>query len=309
MRNRCSTLAALAAGCFFVVGCSNDNGDSDAATSAPDAASAKDGGGVDQSAPADEVGAPGQDAGAACCPVGYMLYDCELPGGGTGMACHDPAMGCASSTTCGQGCDPQVVGRCACVENQLCQLSEHFDINRCACVPNQDADAGPDAPADAKASDAKAVDTSARVDGACVDNLLCIRGDHFDPTLCRCVPDSDGAVDGPAQVDGACVDNLLCIRGDHFDPALCRCVPDTDAGVTVDVATHGDGPCLDTVLCIAGDHFDSTLCRCVPDGNACTSASECVGALPALCETCADATAGCAHFACTGGKCTIAYCP
>jgi hypothetical protein len=54
--------------------------------------------------------------------------------------------------------------------------------------------------------------------GTCVDNVLCIRGDHFDTTLCKCVPDADA---GPV-----CIDNVLCIRGDHFDTTLCKCVPD-----------------------------------------------------------------------------------
>jgi hypothetical protein len=51
------------------------------------------------------------DAGA-CCPVGWSLYSCTYPEGGTGMACHNPALGCASSLTCGQGCDQVVNGRC-----------------------------------------------------------------------------------------------------------------------------------------------------------------------------------------------------
>ena len=28
--------------------------------------------------------------------------------------------------------------------------------------------------------------------GTCVENVLCIRGDHFDTTLCKCVPDQAG---------------------------------------------------------------------------------------------------------------------
>jgi hypothetical protein len=55
-------------------------------------------------------GAP-TDAGA-CCPVTWSMYQCQFPDGGTGLACHNPAMGCASSLTCGQGCDPVVSGRC-----------------------------------------------------------------------------------------------------------------------------------------------------------------------------------------------------
>lgn len=53
----------------------------------------------------------GVDAGA-CCPAGWFLYDCAWPDGGVGHACHNPALGCASSLTCGVGCDAVVVGRC-----------------------------------------------------------------------------------------------------------------------------------------------------------------------------------------------------
>jgi hypothetical protein len=51
------------------------------------------------------------DAGA-CCPSGWNVYSCTYPDGGAGMACHNPALGCASSLTCGQGCDSVVTGRC-----------------------------------------------------------------------------------------------------------------------------------------------------------------------------------------------------
>jgi hypothetical protein len=54
----------------------------------------------------------GQADSGACCPAGYDLYACTFADGGTGQACHNPAMGCASSTTCGLGCDPVVNGRC-----------------------------------------------------------------------------------------------------------------------------------------------------------------------------------------------------
>jgi hypothetical protein len=128
----------------------------------------------------------------------------------------------------------------------------------------------------------------------CVDNVLCIRGDHFDTTLCKCVPDADA---GPA-----CVDNVLCIRGDHFDTTLCKCVPDVDAGPV----------CIDNVLCIRGDHFDTTLCKCVPDkvaGTQCSTAADCKGALPALCEQCANGSTACAHFECVAGACQTVICP
>lgn len=44
------------------------------------------------------------DAGG-CCPAGYETVDCTNPDGTKGVQCHDPRMGCASSSTCGQGCD------------------------------------------------------------------------------------------------------------------------------------------------------------------------------------------------------------
>jgi hypothetical protein len=53
----------------------------------------------------------GGDAGP-CCPVGWDLYSCSYPDGGAGSACHNPQLGCASSTICGEGCDRVVTGRC-----------------------------------------------------------------------------------------------------------------------------------------------------------------------------------------------------
>ncbi len=58
------------------------------------------------------LGAPTSDAGA-CCPSAWEMYTCTFPDGGSGEACHNPALGCASSTVCGQGCDSVVTGRCA----------------------------------------------------------------------------------------------------------------------------------------------------------------------------------------------------
>ncbi|MGD0950014.1 MAG: Ig-like domain-containing protein [Candidatus Binatia bacterium] len=52
------------------------------------------------------------DGGLGCCPLGWFLYGCTFPDGGTGFACHNPALGCASSEVCGQGCDPVVTGAC-----------------------------------------------------------------------------------------------------------------------------------------------------------------------------------------------------
>ncbi len=114
-----------------------------------------------------------------------------------------------------------------------------------------------------------APDGGATLDGACVQTELCVVGDSFNTTLCKCVPNSDAAA-----IDAACVQTQLCIRGDHFDHTLCKCVPDGSDG-----------------------------------GAGCATAADCKGALPALCRLCSDGSAGCAHFTCVGGQCAIAYCP
>lgn len=210
MRNHLLNVLALAGGGLLLVACpgsgSHDTDANDDATAGPDGAQ-------DRGPPP-----PNPDSGLACCPAGFDLYSCQTAtGGGTGFACHNPALGCASSLTCGQGCDPQVSGRCACVQTELC-----------------------------------------------------IVGDHFDTTLCKCVPNQDAGSVTPA--DAACIDNVLCIKGDHFDTSLCKCVPDTSA-------------------------------------TGCATAADCLGILPALCQQCADGGTGCAHFDCVAGTCQVAYCP
>lgn len=176
MRNHPIHVFALALGGLFILACSNNDGANDDANI--DGSTM---GGEDGPSPVDQMPA-GFDTGLGCCPTGFDLYSCQTLGGAAVFACHNPAMGCASSQTCGQGCDPQVSGRCACVQTELC-----------------------------------------------------IRGDHFDTTLCQCVPDAAPIV--------------------------------------------------------------------------CNSATDCTGALPALCQQCADGGTGCAHFACVAGQCQVVYCP
>ena len=81
----------------------------------------------------------------------------------------------------------------------------------------------------------------------CVDRVLCIRGYHWSPTQCQCVPDN------PAPTP--CIDPVLCIRGFHWSPTQCRCVPDNPTPT----------PCIDTVLCIRGHHWSPERCACVVD--------------------------------------------
>jgi|GEM_PF-3590143 len=290
MRNHPFNVLLLATGGLFIAACPNGNDTNrDANNNDALAGTNKDG------PPNLDSTTPSSDAGLACCPSGSILYDCQEPGGGAGFACHNPALGCASSLTCGQGCDPQVSGRCQCVQTGACILGYHPDPTLCRCVPNQDAEAVP--PVDAKP--------------ACIDNVLCIKGDHFDTTLCKCVPNQDAEAMPPVDAEPACVDNVLCIEGDHFDTTLCKCVPNQDAGPAPPV--DAKPACIDNVLCIKGDHFDTTLCKCVPDTSpptpGCSNATDCTGALPALCQQCADGSYGCAHFTCVAGQCQVAYCP
>ena len=216
MRNHPFNVLLLATGGLFIAACPNGNDTNrDANNNDALAGTNKDG------PPNLDSTTPSSDAGLACCPSGSILYDCQEPGGGAGFACHNPALGCASSLTCGQGCDPQVSGRCQCVQT-----------------------------------------------GAC------ILGYHPDPTRCQCVPDQDAGAVPPVDAEPACVDNVLCIKGDHFDTTLCKCVPDTS-----------------------------------PPTPGCSNATDCTGALPALCQQCADGSYGCAHFTCVAGQCQVAYCP
>lgn len=62
-------------------------------------------------------GAVNGDGGDACCPSGWYMYPCTFAEGATGLACHNPLLGCPSSDVCGEGCDPVVTGRCqGCVD-------------------------------------------------------------------------------------------------------------------------------------------------------------------------------------------------
>ena len=138
----------------------------------------------------------------------------------------------------------------------------------------------------------------------CVDTVLCVRGSHWSPIDCRCVPDTEGS---PTP----CVDTVLCIRGSHWSPTACRCVADSPGACASDSdcrlfsdtctgcacrALSNDDPdptcpdpgvpcdpdpctaktascvngqctvlCVDTVLCIIGFHWSPEQCECVPD--------------------------------------------
>jgi hypothetical protein len=83
---------------------------------------------------------------------------------------------------------------------------------------------------------------------ACIDNVLCIASDHWDPVQCKCVPDAGAKPDARF-----CVDNVLCIVGDHWDPVQCKCVPtEPQGGCTVATDCHGALPQLCVQSCDGG---------------------------------------------------------
>lgn len=80
---------------------------------------------------------------------------------------------------------------------------------------------------------------------SCIENVLCIRGSHFDssPRVCACVPDA-----------AACTEQAPCALGSRFDPTpgICACSPDP-------------GPCT-AANCPLGTHCvdDDGKAECVP---------------------------------------------
>jgi hypothetical protein len=99
----------------------------------------------------------------------------------------------------------------------------------------------------------------------CVETVLCVRGAHFDGTVCKCVPNEDA---------GVCVDTVLCALGTHFDHDLCKCVPnvafsDGGAGCT----------CSAGYVCvkqIGGPPISGELpVSCLPTRPGCEAPSAC----------------------------------
>jgi hypothetical protein len=55
---------------------------------------------------------PGTCQPEKCCPLDWQMYPCMDGDRDTDYNCHNPQLACASSLTCGGGCDFQVYGRC-----------------------------------------------------------------------------------------------------------------------------------------------------------------------------------------------------
>ena len=77
---------------------------------------------------------PGTCESQRCCPVRWNMYSCQEENGTAGLNCHNPKLGCASSLTCGGGCDFQVTGRCPVCDPVVCPSGQSFDTTLCKCV-------------------------------------------------------------------------------------------------------------------------------------------------------------------------------
>jgi hypothetical protein len=176
----------------------------------------------------------------------------------------------------------------------------------------------------------------------CVQNVLCVKGSHWDPIVCKCVPDlcvsaEDGPCGGFTTHPCSCAPGLTCVPNRIPDvPGTCqpaRCCPVTwdmyqckeenggsgfnchdpsracpssaVCGGGCDFEVSGRCPVCDPLVCPAGQVWDSVRCKCI---QPCETATDCTGLLPALCRTCVDGAAGCAHWVCRAGACEVAYC-
>ena len=201
-------------------------------------------------------------------------------------------------------------------------------------------------PEPAGSSNSAAIDEAitATAKPRCVQNVLCVRGAHFDTTLCKCVPDApnvciskeDGPCGGFTRHPCRCAPGLSCVPNKIPDiPGTCepaRCCPtgwgmydcreengrtglnchnpalgcpsSLTCGGGCDFEVSGRCPVCDPIPCPAGEVFSRELCKCV----GCATAADCTGLLPQLCQVCADGSTGCAHWSCVANRCEIATC-
>jgi hypothetical protein len=157
----------------------------------------------------------------------------------------------------------------------------------------------------------------------CAPGLACTPGDSGLP-----FGDVGGACEPPH--DSGCVDTVLCVVGDVFDPVLCRCVAASSEGGGADGGScvsqqggHCGGnttrpcTCAPGLACTPGDSglpFGDVGGTCEPahdagcmaapiDAGACQSAADCHGPLPFVCMACSDGATDCAHWICANGQC------
>ena len=57
--------------------------------------------------------------------------------------------------------------------------------------------------------------------GACVQQVMCVTGQHFDQTQCKCVANNPAASTDGGKV---CAQVVMCMTNMHFDTTVCKCV-------------------------------------------------------------------------------------
>jgi hypothetical protein len=122
-------------------------------------------------------------------------------------------------------------------------------------------------------------------------------------TLLACAAD---AAPPPAKDAGPapCVDNGVS----HANGTSWTCSNDACGGCFCDNGTIARAS---TIACPVLDGGSGSADASPPppvDAAECSVASDCKGALPALCEVCTNGGDGCAKFACNAGICEIVYC-
>ena len=166
------------------------------------------------------IPAPCTPVAGTACPDFVVLGTCEAAASG-GCQCvpvpplpptPTPNAQCRHEP-CGGPCALPFPGTCPrgalCVGAGRC---EETAAGQCTCVPLSN------------------VPTPTPTPSPCFDNVLCIRGSHWSPTQCQCVPDTVAPT--------PCVDTVLCVRGSHWSPTRCTCVPDQPSGPHLPVAPH-----------------------------------------------------------------------
>lgn len=179
------------------------------------------------------------------------------------------------------------------------------------------------------------------------NTCTCASDGTVDCTLMACTVGGSSGIAGGTSV-GCLYDGVNYSVGTNFKSSdgcnTCSCTTSGIACTTMACAAGGasgaggstGATCLyNGVNYPAGTSFKSTdgcnTCGCTSDGlvactlmacgfggasaaggstsvSKCSSAADCTGALPALCQVCADGSSGCAHFECNSGVCQVAYC-
>ena len=108
----------------------------------------------------------------------------------------------------------------------------------------------------------------------CVDNVLCIRGLHWSPILCQCVPDDEGLCSNDSDCrlfDDTCNScDCRALSTADIDPTCsgpgvaCFAAPCINK-IAVCVDGQCTARCVQIALCAVTAHWDTALCQCVPN--------------------------------------------